>query len=151
VNIARVRNTPMSRRNRRDELARWLDRMKPEHVGESEWDELREILAPVSDSYLRKLLRESGAKLAPLVEGVRQETPDALESSLLAMLHEYERGDGARKALVRRAVITAKDHAKLAARIEEKRAAKEEMVLWMLTWLENPPLFPDWIKLRRRA
>ena len=22
-------------------------------------------------------------------------------------------------------------------------------VLWMLTWLENPPLFPQWVRLRR--
>jgi hypothetical protein len=84
-----------------------------------------------------------------MVEGVRQESFDQLEASLLAMLDEYSRGAAARRAAVRRLVITAKDHARLAARHEEKRAEKEEMVLWLLTWLENPPLFPDWVRLRR--
>jgi hypothetical protein len=46
-------------------------------------------------------------------------------------------------------VITAKDHARLAARNLDKRAEKEEMLLWLLTWLENPPLFRDWVRLRR--
>ena len=102
---------PKTPRGRRTELAHWLETVKPEQVGEAEWDELRRQLAPVSESYLRKLLRESGVPLAPLVEGVRQETLEALESSLLRMLAEYEAGDRERKALVRKAVITAKDHA----------------------------------------
>jgi hypothetical protein len=25
------------------------------------------------------------------------------------------------------------------------------MALWILTWLENPPLFPQWVRLRREA
>jgi hypothetical protein len=118
-------------------------------VGEPEWDELRKDLAPVSDTYLRKLLRESAVPLAPLVEGVRQESFDALEQSLGKMLEEYEHGSTARRTLIRREVITAKDHARLAARIEEKRRDKQEMVLWMLTWLENPPVFQEWVRLRR--
>jgi len=97
------------------------------------------------------LLRESGVPLAPLVEGVRQETFDALESSLLNLLAEYERGDAAAKTSVRRSVIEAKDHARWAARILDKRAEKQEMALWILTWLENPPLFPQWVRLRREA
>lgn len=108
-------------------------------------------LGPVSGSYLRRLLRESGVPLAPLVEGVRQETFEALESSLLNLLKEYEGGDTAYRASIRRLVIEAKDHARWAARKSEKRAQKEEMALWMLTWLENPPLFPQWVRLRRQA
>jgi hypothetical protein len=142
---------PKPPRGRRTELARWLDAVKPERVGDTEWDELRRQLAPISESYLRKLLRESGVPLAPLVEGVRQETLEALESSLMRMLVEYEAGSRERKALVRKAVITAKDHARLAARKEEVRAAKEEMILWMLTWLEHPALFPDWLRLRKNV
>ncbi len=84
---------PKTPRGRRTELAHWLETVKPEQVGEAEWDELRRQLAPVSESYLRKLLRESGVPLAALVEGVRQETLEALESSLLRMLAEYETGD----------------------------------------------------------
>jgi hypothetical protein len=139
---------PTSRPGRRAELHLWLDRAKPEIVGEREWQELQQELAPVSDSYLRKLLRESGVPLAPLIEGVRQDTLDRLETSLLAMLDEYERG---RQAQARTAVITAKDHAKLAARKPDKRVEKDEMILWMLTWLENPPLFRDWLRLRKIA
>jgi hypothetical protein len=142
---------PKTPRGRRTELAHWLETVKPEQVGEAEWDELRRQLAPVSESYLRKLLRESGVPLAALVEGVRQETLEALESSLLRMLTEYETGARERKALVRKAVITAKDHARLASRKEEVRAVKEEMILWMLTWLENPVLFPDWLRLRKNV
>ena len=108
-------------------------------------------LAPVSGSTLRRLLRESGVPLAPLVEGVRQGSFDALESSLLGFLQEYERSDAAGQTSIRRVVIEAKEHARWAARIPDKRAEKQEMVLWMLTWLENPPLFPQWVKLRRAA
>jgi hypothetical protein len=67
------------------------------------------------------------------------------------MLGEYENGDAARRTSIRRLVINAKDHARWAARKPEKRADKEEMALWMLTWLENPPLFPQWVRLRRQT
>jgi hypothetical protein len=139
----------MSRRGIKGELERWLLRRNPQLIGEPEWDELRQDLSPVSETYLRKLLRESGVALAPLVEGVRQESFDALQASLEKMLAEYQNGDPARKVLVRRAVITAKDHARLAARNDAKRAEKQEMALWMLTWLENPPVFAEWVRLRR--
>jgi hypothetical protein len=89
-------------------------------------------------------------QLSPLVEGVRQESFDALESSLLKLLDEYESGDVAMRTTIRRLVIESKDHARWAARKPEKRGEKQEMALWMLTWLENPPLFPQWVKLRRQ-
>jgi hypothetical protein len=116
-------------------------RTRTQQVGEAEVEELRVLLAPISESYLRRLLRESGVALAPLVEGVRQGTLEQLESSLLALLDEYERGGLDHRAAVRRLVITAKDHARW--------AGKEEMVLWMTTWLENPPVFRQWLVLRR--
>lgn len=98
-------------------------------------------LKPVSESYLRKLLRECGAVLSPMVEGVRQSNLGALELSLLALLTEYEAGDIIHRQAVRKLVITAKDHARF--------ANKPENVLWLTTWLENPPLFPAWARLRR--
>lgn len=140
-----------SSRGKRADLLRWLERVRPAQIGEREWAMLHVELAPVSGSTLRRLLRESGVPLAPLVEGVRQENFEALESSLLNLLAEYERGDLAAKTSVRRLVIESKDHARWAARIPEKRAEKQEMALWMLTWLENPPLFPQWVRLRREA
>ena len=137
-------------RTKRADLQRWLERQRPARIGEMEWAMLHVDLAPISGSHLRRLLRESGVPLAPLVEGVRQETFEALESSLLSMLQEYEAGDAAYRTSIRRLVIEAKDHARWAARIPDKRAAKQEMALWMLTWLENPPLFPQWVRLRRQ-
>jgi len=88
--------------------------------------------------------------LTPLVEGVRQGTLDELESSLLALLDEYERGGLDRRAAVRRLVIRAKDHARWAMRSAAQRDMKEEMVLWMTTWLENPPVFRQWLVLRSK-
>jgi hypothetical protein len=137
-------------RTKRAELQRWLERQRPARIGEMEWAMLHVDLAPISGSHLRRLLRESGVPLAPLVEGVRQESFDALESSLLSFLEEYEGADVAGRTSVRRVVIEAKEHARWAARNPEKRTEKQEMALWMLTWLENPPLFPQWVKLRRQ-
>lgn len=84
-----------------------------------------------------------------MVAGVHQENFDRLKASLLALLEEYEAGDAARRNAIRRIVIAAKDHARLSSRSPARREEKNEMVLWMITWLENPPLFPRWIELRR--
>lgn len=89
--------------------------------------------------------------LAPLIEGVRQDSFEVLEGSLLKLLAEYESGDAARRSRARNLVIEAKDHARLAARKPGLRPDKQEMILWMLTWLENPAVFPDWVRLRRAA
>jgi hypothetical protein len=140
-----------TRESKKNELVAWIGRNNPREIGEPEWQVLLRLLAPVSESYLRRLLRDSGVTLTPLVEGVRQESFDALESSLLKLLAEYESGGAAVRGRVRRLVIAAKDHARWASRKEEFRAAKEEMALWMLTWLENPPVFPEWVRLRRTA
>ena len=116
----------------------WLAENQPQQIGPAEFEALKQALAPVSDSYLRKQLRESGATLVPLIDGVRQGNLDELEASLLALLGEYESGN---RQAARKLVITAKDHARW--------THKEENLLWLTTWLENPPLFPTWVKLRR--
>lgn len=97
--------------------------------------------------------------LAPLVEGVRQDSCAELERTLLAIDREHaaaaEAGEQSRARACRRAVIEAKDHARLALRNPkthpEKAAGKEEMILWMLTWLENPGVFAAWLRLRKQA
>jgi hypothetical protein len=137
-------------RGKRADLVRWLERERPARIDEAEWAILRAELGKISTAYLRRLLRESGVPLGPLVQGVRQESFEALESSLLSLLEEYERSDPARRQSIRRVVIEAKDHARWAARKPERRPEKEEMALWMLTWLENPPLFPQWVQIRRK-
>ena len=118
-------------------------------IGEAEMAELTRFLAPISENYLRSLAREIGLPLAPLVEGIRQENFEELERTLRAMLIGYE--SGPREC--RRLVWQAKDHARWWANspkaTEETRRMKLEMVEWMLVWLENPPLFPIWVDLRK--
>ncbi len=128
-------------------------------IDEAERERIRELMGPVSDRLLRDLLRESEYPLAPLVEGVRQEDLAALERTLLGLSQCYreakERGDAQTQRQCRQAAIAAKDHARLvernAAAPEEKRAQKPEVILWLLTWLENPDVFESWVALRKRA
>ncbi len=104
----------------------------------------------MTDRTLRRLLRESGWALHPLVEGVRQESFDELGRTLLNLVAEYANSNAGGRQACRDAVITARDHARFALRSAARRAEKEEMILWMRTWLENPPVFPVWLELRRR-
>jgi hypothetical protein len=135
----------------------YLAKTQPALIGEAQFGELRARFAPVSERNLRNLLRHSGIPLSPLVEGVRQESLDELARTLLSVLGEYEaaqlRNDKARARQCRALVIAAKDHARLALRKAdpERRELKQEMILWMLTWLENPGLFPRWLELRKMA
>jgi len=126
---------------KRAKLAGWIDQHKPSLIDQKEFEQLTEELSPISDSYLRKLLRDSGVPLSPMVEGVRQSNLGALELSLLALLAEYEAGGPEHRQAVRRLVITAKEHARW--------TDKQEHVLWLTMWLENPPLFPAWTRLRK--
>jgi asparagine synthetase B (glutamine-hydrolysing) len=88
---------------------------------------------------------------------VRQDDFAHLERTLLQLAQEYrqagERGDRDRQRLSRRAVIEAKDHARLVSHnpkvSRKKQLEKEEMVLWMMTWLENPDVFEAWVPLRK--
>ena len=125
---------------KRARLREWIAG-HPEKIGPAEFEALKEHLGPVSENYLRKMVRESGAPLDPMVEGVRQSSLEELEASLLKFLDEYERGDREHRKAVRKLVIMAKDHAKW--------AHKDEAVLWLTTWLENPPLFREWVTLRK--
>jgi hypothetical protein len=118
-------------------------------------DRLRGLLAPVSDSYLRKLLRESGVALHPLVEGVRQHSFPELERTLLALAAVYLEAVSANDAVTAReargVLIEAKDHARLAARRHPEDTTAAEKIRWMLVWLENPPVFETWLRLRKKA
>jgi hypothetical protein len=140
----------MRGRGKHAELTRWLEEHHPAQIGEAEFALLGTALAPVSENYLRRLLRDCGVPLDPMVEGVRQGTFAELEASLLRLLGEYQASDPARRMAVRRLVITAKEHARLAARNPAKRPEKDEMVLWLTTWLENPPVFREWVAIRRK-
>jgi hypothetical protein len=117
-------------------------------------DQLAAALAPIPGRRLRDLLRKSGATLDCLVEGVRQDSLEELERTLRALAVRYAESPE-QSGACRRLVIQSKDHAKLALRRlaegSEARASRQEMVLWMMTWLENPGIFATWVTLRRTA
>jgi hypothetical protein len=144
-------------KSKKTRLREYLAEKNLSAITEREWRELITHLAPVSESYLRRLVADAGIAVEAPFGGVRQKNFDELERSLLEMEQVYtsasQTGDRARAQQCRNAVIQAKDHARLAARSPkaspEKRAQKEEMVQWMLVWLENPGIFPAWVKLRK--
>jgi hypothetical protein len=139
-------------------LRAFLSEEQPSAITENVWTGLLRLLAPVSESYLRDLLRATGLPFAQPYCGVRQHTFDELEQSLREMLQVYTgataAGNRDRARYCRRQVIAAKDRAKFQARngrtAPEKVAMKEEMAQWMLVWLENPEVFPAWVDARKK-
>ena len=135
----------------------YLETRRPAAIDEAVWNELRTTLEPVSESYLRDLVRATRLPFAQPWTGIRQHTFEELEQSLHDLLPVYEKasaeGDRERARYCRRQVIAAKDRARVIAgnprTPPEKQALKREMVEWMLVWLENPPVFPSWVKQRR--
>ncbi|MEQ1947183.1 MAG: hypothetical protein ABL995_08335 [Bryobacteraceae bacterium] len=137
------------------ELVRWIEEHAATFIGDAEFLALREALATISEDYLRTLLRKTNVQLAVTVEGVRQGSFGELEECLIRFTEAYVPADRPRQTALRRLAIKAKDHARLAARSKnatpEKQAEKNEMILWLTTWLENPPLFPEWVHIRRQT
>lgn len=143
----------ITRQTKRDRLRAHIEGRAPGAVTLDEWRRIREILAPVSDGYLRDLLREMAVPMEPLVAGVDQSSFESLEASLLLLLDVYEHNPEARSAC-RRLVIEAKDHARWASRRakeETRRFEKREMAEWMRVWLENPFVFSPWVRVRKQA
>ena len=141
---------PSRSKSKNSRLRQYLAEKQPACVDEGLFSELSLLLAPVSEPYLRRLLRESGVRLAPMVEGVNLHCLEDLERTLLVLAEEYASG----RKEARSAVIEAKDRIRwaVARAVEaEKRAEKDEMLLWIMTWLENPLAFPVWSRLRRRV
>jgi hypothetical protein len=144
---------PVKQRLRDYLAAQALDR-----ITEAVWTDLLQRLAPVSESYLRELLRNTGLAFDQPFAGIRQHSFEELEQSLREMLQVYTdaltAGDRPRARYCRRQVIGAKDRARHVANAAKttpgKKAQKNEMVDWMLVWLENPEVFPAWIEARRR-
>jgi hypothetical protein len=123
------------------------------------WKELLTGLAPVSESYLRELLLQTGLPFEQPYAGVRQHTLDELEASLSELLQVYREaiaaGNRPHARYVRRQVIGAKDRARFLASNPrtppDKQGLKREMVEWMMTWLENPEIFPAWVMARKQV
>ncbi len=143
----------------KQELRDYLAAAQPLVITEAVWRDLLQRLAPVSESYLRDLLRATGLPLDQPFAGLRQHTFDELEESLLEMHRVYtaavQAGDKDRARYCRRQVIAAKDRARFLAAsprtTPEKQQEKTEMAAWMLVWLENPEVFPAWIEARKKA
>jgi hypothetical protein len=131
----------------------------PSAIAEAVWKDLLDALAPVSESYLRELLRATGLPFDQPFAGILQHTFEELEESLAAMGLVYAEAAAAgareRARYCRRQVIAAKSRARFLAASQraspEKRAQKEEMVQWMLVWLENPDVFPAWVEARKKT
>ena len=146
-------------KSKKQRLEEFLRERQPAAIAEEQWLELVALLAPISDSYLRELINSTGLEVAQPFRGAGLGSFEELEASLRDMHTEYERaiaaGDRTRATACRRAVIQAKDRARLISRNPkvdaEKRRQKEEMVEWMLVWLENPGVFSTWAALKRRA
>jgi len=139
------------------QLQEYLAAEKPAAITETVWRDLLQRFTPVSESYLRDLLRGTGLPFEQPYSGVRQHTFEELEQSLRELEKVYaaalQEGHRERARYCRRQVIAAKDRARFLARhprtAAEKRAQKEEMAQWMLVWLENPEVFPAWIEARK--
>jgi hypothetical protein len=150
---------PLNAKSIKQQLRDYLAAEQPAAIDEAIWQGLLLRLAPVSESYLRELLRETGLPFAQPFAGVRQHTFEELEQSLRELLEVYTAanaaGDRERARYCRRQVIGAKDRAKFLAKSsrtsEAKRAEKDEMAQWMLVWLENPDVFPAWVSARKLA
>jgi hypothetical protein len=150
---------PSGNRSIKQQLRDYLETEKPAVITEDVWTTLRLRLAPVSESYLRDLLRATGLPFHQPWAGIRQHTLEELEESLRGMLEVYRAATAAddrdRARTCRRQVIAAKDRAKFLAQNAgtppEKKREKEEMAQWMLVWLENPGVFPAWVEARKKA
>ena len=132
--------------NKRQRLQQLLTPPPSAPIDDARAAELARLLAPISASYLRRLLRESGAPLTPTVEGVLQDSLDNLAHTLSALATVYPQHPQQTRALV----LEAKAHAKLALRRDPYPNDRQQKIDWMIRWLENPDIFPLWIKLQQR-
>ena len=86
----------------------------------------------------------------PLVEGVRLDSLDQAERTLRALAALYAQAPRE----TRRLVIKAKDDARQALinDADPARAAlRRELIEWMIVWVNDPAVFPVWVRLRREA
>ena len=101
-------------------MSEYLAAEQPPAITEAVWKDLLERFAPVSESYLRELLRATGLPFEQPYAGIRQHTFEELEQSLREMLRVYAEamaaGNRQRARYCRRQVIGAKDRARFQAR-----------------------------------
>jgi len=152
--VGEGRNRPF-----KQQLREYLAERRPSAITEAVWRDLLQLLAPVSENYLRQLLWATGLPFDQPCAGIRQHTFAELEESLIGMWRIYSEaiGTGARERAryCRRQVIAARARAKFAIASPrtgaEKKAEKLEMSQWMLVWLENPAVFAAWVEVRKKV
>ena len=98
----------------------------------------------VSPSYLKRLLREAAIPMHPLVEGVRQDCVENLGCTLRALAELYPSNPQESRGLV----LEAKSHARFVLRRAPEDSWRNEVLLHLNTWLENPAVYPIWSSLR---
>ena len=87
---------------------------------------------------------------SPLIEGVRQDSLDEAERTLRGLSALYAKAPRE----TRRLVIQAKDHARQALARDHnpaRTALRRELIEWMIVWVNDPAVFPVWVRLRREA
>jgi hypothetical protein len=146
---------PEKKRSQEERALQWLRNRNVSRVDKLVAAEGAAALPEIKERAWRDAFRTSGLPLDPLVEGVRQDDLGNLQRTLSALAAAYEAGEPALKQEIRRVVMTARQHADWASRgkslSEAQRREKLEILLWIRTWLENPPLFHDWAAIRLRA
>jgi hypothetical protein len=143
----------------KQQLRDYLAAERPAAITEAVWGHLLMRLAPVSESYLRELLRATGLPFEQPFAGIRQHTFEELEACLRELggiyMDAVAAGVRERARYCRRQVIGARERAVFLSRNPRtapgKRAQKEEMAQWMLVWLESPEVFPAWVDARKRV
>ena len=80
---------PSTNRSIKQQLRDYLAANRPAAITEAVWHHLLQDLAPVSESYLRDLLRATGLPFDQPYAGIRQHTFEELEQSLVDVLQVY--------------------------------------------------------------
>ena len=86
---SRVTTVPKQGKSVKRQLRDYLEAEHPPAITEAIWRQLTECLSPVSDSYLRDLLRQTGLPFDQPYAGIRQHSFEELEQSLHEMLEVY--------------------------------------------------------------
>ena len=140
----------MASRKLSERVREWLQAY--EAVTEPVYAELVRAFPDINPRTLRKAVRALGLPMDAMVEGVRQDSLEGLARTLTALQVEYhaasQTNDRARMQQIRAMIIESKAHARFASR---RNPEKQEIVEWMLVWLQDPALFDTWAKLRLRS
>jgi hypothetical protein len=99
-----------------------------------------------SASYLRRLLRQTPLRLHPLVEGVRQDSLENLCRTLSGLSAIY----GVEPKPCRDIVLDSKRHTQILLARDPANAWRNQVLLHLNTWLENPAIYPVWSLLQKK-